>query len=290
MTARLSPLRLRPLAVATAAALLAAGCAAVPPAVEPPPIPYPASARERLVRIALAEWEEWGRQFTDHTGRVSGAPAQEGRTEDNIDAFPALVAYWSAVPGREETIERNSARLRSLEGTAFASAPLWTDVPWSAAFLSFVLRSAGYAAFDVPAVDAHWVLVDHLVRRAERFPGRAPFVPHAPSSHAPRPGDLLCATRAAARFRYASPEDRARESGRAVPMHCDIVVSTRDGVIEAIGGNLGDAVRMSLLPADGDGRLVATAPPGAPALPAWFVIFENRAGRTAFASAANTGR
>ncbi|MFQ3623044.1 MAG: DUF2272 domain-containing protein [Acetobacteraceae bacterium] len=290
MTARPSPRRMRRLAAAMAAALFAAGCAAVPPAVQPPPIPYPASARERLVRIALAEWEEWGRQFTDHTGRMLGAPAQEGRTEDMIDAFPALIAYWSAVPGREETIERNIARLRSVEATAAASAPLWTDVPWSAAFLSFALRSAGYAAADVPATDAHWVLVDHLAGRAGRFPGRAPFVPHDPADYAPRPGDLLCATRAGARFRYASPEDRAREAGRAVPMHCDIVVSAREGVVEAIGGNLGDAVRMSLLPADGGGRLVATAPPGAPTPPAWFVVFENRAGRTARTAAADTGR
>jgi hypothetical protein len=36
---------------------------------------------------------------------------------------------------------------------------------------------------------------------------------------------------------------------------------------------------MSLLPADPVGRLYESAAPGAPEMPAWFVVFENRAGR-----------
>lgn len=263
--------------LAASLALLLAGCAAVP--AEEPPVPYPASARDRLVRIVLAEWEEWGRQFTDHTGSVTGAPAAEGRTEEMIEAFPALVAYWSAVPGSAPTIARNRARLRRTVADP-AAAPLWTEVPWSAAFLSFALRAAGYDPADVPAAPAHWMVVDHLLARAERWPDTAAFLPWPPDAYAPAPGDLLCATRAEARGRYARPADRAAELGRAVPMHCDIVVGGREGVVEAIGGNLGDAVRMSLLPADPAGRLYESAPPEAPEMPAWFVVFENRAGQT----------
>jgi len=264
-------------AIALAAAV--AACAAPPLAIEDPPILYPSSARERLVRIALAEWEEWGRQFTDHTGTVAGAPAQVPRLEDEEQAFPALVAYWSTVPGREETVARNRARLRRLQAGGLPEAALWADVPWSAAFLSFLLRSAGYDAIDAPSAEAHWVLVDHLLARHARFPTLAAFVPHPPLGRAPRPGDLLCATRNTARGRYASPDDRAAEFGRPVPMHCDVVVAVREGVIEAVGGNLGDAVRLVLLPARADGRL-GPAPAQAPPLPAWFVLFENRSGRS----------
>lgn len=256
--------------------LLLAGCAVVP--VEEEPVPYPASARDRLVRIVLAEWEEWGRQFTDHTGSVTGAPAVEGRSEEMVEAFPALVAYWSAVPGSEATIARNRAGLR-VAATDPSNAPLlWAEVPWSAAFLSYALRAAGYDAVDVPSAPAHWMVVDHLLSRAARWPDRAAFLPWPPDAHAPAPGDILCATRAEARGRYVGPADRSAEQGRAVPMHCDIVVGRREGVVEAIGGNLGDAVRMSLLPADPAGRLFESAPPGAPEMPAWFVVFENRAG------------
>lgn len=258
-------------------ALAVAACAAPPTAVEEPPVLYPASARERLVRIALAEWEEWGRQFTDHTGTVAGAPAQPPRTEEEDEAFPALLAYWAAVPGREAILARNRARLRVLQGGGTPDAPPWTDVPWSAAFLSFLLRAAGYDPTDAPSTEAHWVLVDHLIARDARFPGRAPFAPHAPSARPPRPGDLLCATRDAARGRYAGPQDRAAETGRPVPMHCDVVVGVREGVVEAVGGNLGDAVRLILLPTNREGRLTPAAAE-APPPPAWFVLFENRAG------------
>ncbi|MCS6853738.1 MAG: DUF2272 domain-containing protein [Elioraea sp.] len=264
-----------------------AACAVPPPAAEEPPILYPASARERLVRIALAEWEEWGRQFTDHTGTVAGAPALPARTEEEEQAFPALIAYWSAVPGQGDVLARNRTRLRLLQSGMVPEAAPWTDRPWSAAFLSFLLRSAGYDATDAPSSEAHWVLVDHLIARHARFPGRAPFAPHPPNARAPQPGDLLCATRDAARGRYARPEHRAAEAGRPMPMHCDVVVGVREGVVEAIGGNLGDAVRLVLLPAGADGRLVA-APAAAPPPPAWFVLFENRSGRGAAIAASDT--
>ncbi len=228
--------------------------------------------------MALAEWEEWGRQFTDHTGTIAGAPGQPARTEDEEQAFPALVAYWSAIPGREATLARNRARLRVLQGGGAPDAAPWTDVPWSAAFLSFLLRAAGYDAVDAPSAEAHWVIVDHLIARHARFPGRAPFSPHAPDARPARSGDLLCATRDAARGRYARPEDRAAEFGRPVPMHCDVVVGVREGLVEVVGGNLGNAVRLVLLPTDRDGRLIP--PPGdAPPPPAWFVLFENHSGR-----------
>jgi hypothetical protein len=269
---------MRSLLVAASVALLFAGCATAP--VEEEPVPYPATARDRLIRIVLAEWEEWGRQFIDHTGTVTGAPVGEGRSEEMVEAFPALVAYWSAVPGSDPILARNRAVFRLTAADPPNAALLWSDVPWSAAFLSFALRAAGYDAADVPAAPAHWMVVDHLLARATRWPDQAAFLPWPPDAYAPAPGDILCATRAEARGRYAGPADRAAESGRAVPMHCDIVVGTREGVVEAIGGNLGDAVRMSLLPADPVGRLYESAAPGAPEMPAWFVVFENRAGRT----------
>lgn len=262
-------IRLRRLAP-LASCLLLAACVAVPPPEAPPP-DYPASARDRLVRIALAEWEEWGRPFVDHTGPAAAAPLAE-RLEDDREAFPAVLAYWNAVPGREATIAEGIARFR-------AAAPAWTEVPWSAAFVSFLVRAAGYDRGDVPSSDAHWRMVDALTAREAAWPGRAAFGVHPPFARAPVPGDILCATRGEARGRYAAPDDRAAEAGTPVPMHCDVVVGVRPGVVEVVGGNVGDAVRMALLPAEPDGRLSLRVPDGAPAMPAWFVLFENRAGR-----------
>ncbi len=263
---------------ATAVVLLAlvAGCAAVPEAE--PPIRYPEAARDRLVRIALAEWEEWGRLFIDHTGAEMAAPIEE-RREDDREAFTAVLAYWSSVPGREGTIAANLTRFRSVEDTETAYAPFWADVPWSAAFVSFLARSAGYDRGDVPSADAHWRIVDAMMAREAAFPGRAAFGVASPADTAPVPGDMICATRGGERGRYPGPEDRAAEAGRAVPMHCDVVVGVRPGVVEAVGGNVGDAVRMAMLPALGDGRIAREGIEGGPEMPTWFVLFQNRAGR-----------
>ena len=230
--------------------------------------------RDRLVRIALAEWEDWGRPFIDHTGPAISAPLDE-RREDDDETFPAMLAYWNAVPGREETIAENIARVRSRS----VNPPPWTEVPWSAAFISFLARTAGYDRADIPWADAHWRIVDVMLARERDFPEEAAFSAHAPDERPPVPGDMLCAGRGEARGRYAVPEDRAAEMGRAVPMHCDIVVGIRPGAVEVVGGNLGDAVRMAVLPALPDGRLDQAPVEGAPELPAWFVLFANRAGR-----------
>jgi hypothetical protein len=256
--------------------LALAACAVAPPPA--PPVPYPASARDRLVRLALAEWEEWGRLFVDHTGTEMAAPLEE-RREDDAEAFPAVLAYWNAVPGREETIARNIARFRGVETAGPATAAPWGDVPWSAAFISFLARAAGYDRGDIPSSDAHWRIADALIAREAEWPGRAAFGVAAVTEQAPVPGDLLCATRGEARGRYALPSQRAAEAGTPVPMHCDVVVGIRPGMVEVVGGNVGDAVRMALLPAEPDGRLAPRAAEGAAEMPAWFVLFENRAGR-----------
>ena len=69
--------------------------------------------------------------------------------------------------------------------------------------------------------------------------------------------------------------DRAADAGRFRPMHCDIVVATGPGWVDAVGGNVLDAVTRTRFPADASGYLLPE-PPGAPA---WFAIFENRIGR-----------
>jgi hypothetical protein len=58
-------------------------------------------------------------------------------------------------------------------------------------------------------------------------------------------------------------------------MHCDIVVATGPGFVDAIGGNVRDAVTRTRFTADGSGYL-RPRPGGASV---WFAVFENRLGR-----------
>lgn len=241
-------------------ALLPAACA--PPAAPEPPLSYPPSAHQRILRIAEAEWRDWG-SITVDPARPPAAVPQESRT----DNFPRVLAYWRAVPDEAGAIARNRALYRA------GSDQVWTEPAWSAAFISYVMRSAGVDSREFPPSAAHAFYIDAIIADAARFPAAAPFVPHEPGAYAPQPGDLVCADRSSAPIR--SWRERAADQGRFRPMHCDIVVRARPGSVEAIGGNVRDAVSLARFPTDASGALLPRQQGG----PTWFAVFENRLGR-----------
>lgn len=252
---------------------LLAACAAVAPPSPEPPLPYPPAARERMLRIALAEWEDWGRR--ERTPGATPPPAASAPAEADPANFPRVLAYWRALGDDGGAVARNRALYAAaLSGRADAAAELWREPAWSAAFVSFVLRAAGVDRREFPPDAAHSNYIDALIRDAERFPALAPFVPRAPGGYAPRPGDLVCADRSA-EAPIAHWRQRAADGGRFRPMHCDIVVGAGPGSVLAVGGNLGDAVVRTRFPADGSGYLLPPPPGG----PVWFAVFENRLGR-----------
>ena len=239
-----------------AVALSLAACAAQPP--PEPPLSYPPAARERLLRIAEAEWIDWGRQDAAVIPPdLESAPAN----------FPRVLAYWRAVPEGAAPIARNRVLYRE------NSPALWREPAWSAAFISYVMRSAGIDAREFTPSAAHAFYLDALIADAQRFPATAPFIPHEVTQRAPRVGDLVCADRS--RVPLTSWRDRLAETGRFRPMHCDIVVRVAPGVVEAVGGNVRDAVTLSRFPTDAGGFLL----PRPAGEPTWFAILENRLGR-----------
>lgn len=223
-----------------------------------------------MLRIAEAEWRDWGARVVT-ADRPGPADAAETRPEN----FPRILAYWRAVdrdgPG---AVARNRPLYQAaLDGQAEGGA-LWTEPYWSAAFVSYVMRSAGVDRAEFPDAAAHATYVDAMIAQAARFPDQAPFIPHGVAERAPQPGDLICADRSG-RGMLTDWRQRAADAGRFRPMHCDIVVSTGPGVIGAIGGNVRDAVTLTRFPADASGYLAARAP-GAGV--GWFAVFENRLG------------
>ena len=240
------------------AGLLAlAACAAPAPPPEPP-LSYPPAARERMLRIAAAEWVDWGRQ---------DAAAAPPNLESAPANFPRVLAYWRAVPEGAGPIARNRILYRD------GDPALWREPAWSAAFISFVMRGAGVDGREFPPSAAHAFYLDALIGDALRFPATAPFIPHGVTERAPQVGDLICADRS--RRPLASWRDRLDEAGRFRPMHCDIVVRVAPGVVESVGGNIRDAVTLSRFASDASGRLL----PRPAGEPTWFAIMENRLGR-----------
>jgi hypothetical protein len=235
--------------------LLVAGCAAPPPPAkaraplaplgpcpasswEPEAPPPTESAKVSMVLLAVQEWFRFGRQTIDYR---HGPPRIEIGGVKETQASQRVNDYWKSV-------DRPSLTGRD------------TEVPWSAAFISWNIESAGVPR-DLFCPDArHTIYIERLVERATE-PGAA-LVPRRLDQRPPQVGDLLCASRAGG--------DTTLENLNRGPGHCDIVVEVRPGEVHAIGGNVGDSVSRSIFPLDGSGFLSPIA------ARQFFTVVENR--------------
>lgn len=200
----------------------------------PPPT---ASAKTSMVLLAVGEWGRFGKQVIIYS--ATGKPRTEQLGIKERDAPQRIADYWAAV----------DKRLSGLN-----------DVPWSAAFISWDIESAGVPRDLFCPDQRHTIYVERLVERAGR-PGAA-FVPHRPDARAPRVGDLVCASRDGS---GTTLDNLNRGAG-----HCDIVVEVGPGWAAAIGGNVDDSVTRSVFPLDARGVLSPIS--GRPV----FTVIENR--------------
>lgn len=251
-----------------------------------PPEPLPASA---LARAALTEWQAWGGIVI--VGWPDQPPADTAATDER---FNRLYGYWNALPGGYRIAQRHlavrtgiaaleqriSADMPTEEGVADAGPratvglddiSFYANPAWSAAFISFVARAAGVPTYDLPSSSRHARYIDAVIARSFEDPEHAAFLPRAPEEYVPRPGDLLCADRSY--YPLSHWTGRLAETGRPRPMHCDVVVRTAPGLVEAIGGNVQGMVVRRQFPSDQTGH-VLPAPYGRPP---FVVILADRA-------------
>ncbi|MBE9604928.1 DUF2272 domain-containing protein [Acetobacteraceae bacterium H6797] len=265
-------------------ALTVLSACAGPP--KPPAITAASDTRGRIVQVALTEWERWGRLTVD--GWPEALP-HEAAPEN----YENILTYWESVPEGGAIAARHrqahDALIASLayqsedgsDGQAYGTQPaapialpsisLWAYPAWSAAFVSYVMGRAGVPDTAFPPSAAHAFYIDSLLYAASYDHATAPFLPHDPQDYAPRPGDLICANRANT-TRLAGWRDRMAETGQFRPLHCDVVVANGGGVVQAIGGNVLDAVVLRRFPADRSGRVL----PAPLDKPSFFVVFQNR--------------
>ncbi len=261
-----------------------AGCAPRPPAVvapvaAPPPLVYPAATRARMMRILDGEWREWGARVID--ARQKAFEDTEGPlAEQDPDAFSKVLAYWSAV-GWQDYIDRNKVAFNAGSATSLCTADelggdgrdaIWGCEPWSAAFISYIMRTTGIDQAEFPRSAGHREYVDALILASERWGARATWQAHEVTDYAPVAGDMICADRAGRGRAIATLAERRREIGGSRPMHCDIVAGTAPGEVLAIGGNVAQGVTEVRYATDADGHLLRN-------VRRWFVVFENRIGR-----------
>ncbi len=239
---------------------LLAGCtardASVPPFAK---VPYAPFSRTDAVAIATREWRLFGEMVEDESGGSRPRPPPEQRPEREPGLWQRVGEYWwlgmdAGVPEAAWTGKHDA------QGHVF-DADKDGAYAWSAAFISYVMRIAGAGA-RFPYAPDHAFYINAARRgfgvvRAER-----------PEAYAPLPGDLICAGRGAARgMRFAD-----LPTADFFPGHCDIVVATSPGLIDAIGGNVDDSVVLTHVPVTAEGRIAG--PDGValdPRTP-WFVV------------------
>jgi len=213
------------------------------------PLPEPNPGLKRLmIAKATQEWEYFGRQTVVYRGSLESIP-NVGAWEDDDGRYSGRVnAYWRAV---------GKPRLTGMD----------CQKPWSAAFLSWVMLGVGVPESQFPPAAAHRVYLAAVIEGASA-PGRW-FVPRRISDYSPKPGDLICATRAGDQpFMTQGYTDAWALDGART--HCDLVVEKRGRTLEVIGGNVRNSVSRSTLELDADGRLQPV-----PRRP-WFLVLENR--------------
>lgn len=221
---------------------LAAGCAAPGPApLTPSPEITPnfavPSARDRMVFLARQEWALFGRPIVtyDAAGKATVHFESDGVAAHEVQPpmLTRVLMYWYGVT--RLPIIGNQGELR----------------PWSAAFIAWLARSAGLVPTEFPSTVLHWDYIERFLdpRDGDRFAARDPAI------YAPRIGDLVCVARSSYAFPEFAEEVRGFAQIRRGPYHCDLVVAEAPGEIEAIGGNVSDAVSLVRLPVDTHGLL-----------------------------------
>lgn len=214
----------------------------------------------RIAAIACQENHAWFRPFIDADGHPGGQSVYEAENDALDDGAPAwrkVAAYW-----RGSGLGAGCAN--EVDCRNFV-----VDTPWSAAFVSWVMRRAGLPGFVASARHVDYV------RAAWRQPTRNPYLLASPREAIPAAGDLLCYARAKERALGAGDLLGRLEGNGALAMHCDIVVAAVPGDMAwLVGGNVQQAVTLRMLRLDARGRFAdlalrsASDPPCSPDAPA----------------------
>lgn len=214
--------------------------------------PRKGSRVDQILKIAEAEWDYFGRQTVLIENDKESMPLV-GKWEDDGDTWATRVnTYWRSV---------GKPRLDGYD----------CKQPWSAAFISYIMQTAGLSGAEFPPADAHWSYIRYFAQKGN---ATSTFRTHKIAEYAPRPGDLICATRGNAGFTpvYDELDTNSVLMGHT-KLHCDIVTSVHGNMVEAIGGNVRNSVSKTTVTTKPDGKLLPSE------RRPWFVVMENQLGR-----------
>lgn len=188
----------------------------------------PAGFGTRAASIALDEWRRFGEQTYDIRGRATNVGHKEGETP-----------YWQYV-GEYWRYGVNNDTLTGRDHS----------VPWSAAFISWVMRTAG-AGNRFHYSPQHSIYIFRAIKDLLQGKPDAGFYCYQLREWKPQVGDLVCWAR-------RDGIDYQHQNGGDYPGHCDVVVEVGADQIQIVGGNVGDSVTKRPLELNDGGFLEAT--------------------------------
>lgn len=196
--------------------------------------------RQATVNVAMLERDRWRNGVIREKDAAIGAVLRE---------------YWGFGVGenfteaqlRDEIFQNGRPAVPAKPGKngkpATPAIPAILGHPWSAAFISWVMKKAGagnrFRYSSAHAVYIAWAKQNRLANNREFYKA------YRVNEIQPRLGDLVCFSRGKVRATY----DNIRPG---METHCDLIVAMTSQV-RGIGGNVSDSVTESVVPVNGLG-------------------------------------
>ncbi|TRV03739.1 MAG: DUF2272 domain-containing protein [Microcystis wesenbergii Mw_MB_S_20031200_S109] len=220
--------------------------------------------QEKVAENAVKEWQNFHNPpIVVRTKADTEIRRDTGTTERPLEYAQCNIVnrYWRSVktPPRGDFCR--------LPRIADETRGGWDKYPWSAAFISFIMKQSGAGdQFKYSVLHATYI-VDAVKNRDNP---NASFRGYPIDWIRPSVGDLICAPRGknAADVTYQKIAKRDKGDFKS---HCDIVVAKNNNQLEVIGGNVGDSVAKTIVSLDAQGHIKVTKPDFRP----WFVVIKN---------------
>ena len=210
-------------------------------------VPYQAFSRAEAVAIAEQEWRLFGERVDDDPPPPGGFDPAPGDDPARVPGhWERIGEYWWL----GQDVDRRELAWTGMHDEYGNEIDASRDdyYAWSAAFISYVMRTAGAGA-RFPYSPSHYVYINIAKEmKLSRTSGWV-VVAEPVDEYAPMPGDLICYSRERYKLTYKKLP-RRRFIG-----HCDMVVARDKAQISVVGGNVDHAVTMKHVPITTDGRL-----------------------------------
>ena len=126
------------------------------------------------------------------------------------------------------------------------------DYPWSAAFVSWVMKASGADSFPADASHSKYIIETTINREVDP---KADFTAWALGEKKPEPSDIVCKSRPNQPGQMSSEGVEYGDVVSGMPLHCDIVTKVNSDTIEVVGGNINNRVERKTLNLNNEGYL-----------------------------------